>query len=88
MRLIPVVPFFVINLVMGLTKLRLFTFFWVSQLGMLAGTVAYVNAGTQLSQIDSIKGILSPSLIASFAFIGLLPIFAKKIVEILQSKKV
>ena len=54
---------------------------------MLAGTVAYVNAGTQLSQIDSIKGILSPSLIASFAFIGLLPIFAKKIVEILQSKR-
>lgn len=88
LRLIPVVPFFVINLVMGLTKLPLFTFFWVSQLGMFAGTIAYVNAGTQLSQLDSLKGILSPSLIASFAFIGVLPIFAKKLVSILNASKV
>ena len=66
LRLIPVVPFFVINLVMGLTKMKAFTFYWVSQLGMLAGTLVYVNAGTQLAQIDSLQGILSPGLIGSF----------------------
>ena len=79
MRLIPVFPFFVINLVMGLTKMSLFTFYWVSQVGMLAGTVVYVNAGKELAKIDSLSGILSPSLIISFVILGLFPITAKKL---------
>jgi uncharacterized membrane protein YdjX (TVP38/TMEM64 family) len=71
LRLVPVFPFFVINLAMGLTPIRTWTFFWVSQVGMLAGTLVYVNAGTQLAQIDSLQGILSPALLASFAEMAL-----------------
>src|SRR5439155_17017901 len=66
LRLVPLFPFFVINLVMGLTRIRTWTFYWVSQLGMLAGTVVYVNLGTQLAKIDSLKGLLSPTLAVSF----------------------
>ncbi len=80
LRLIPAFPFFVVNLVMGLTRMKAFTFYWVSQVGMLAGTAVYVNAGTQLSQIESPKGLISPSLLASFAALGLFPIVTKKIV--------
>lgn len=79
MRLIPAFPFFVINLVMGLTRMRLFTFYWVSQVGMLAGTIVYVNAGKELAKIDSLSGILSPSLIISFVILGLFPIGVKKL---------
>jgi len=79
MRLIPAFPFFVINLVMGLTRMRLFTFYWVSQVGMLAGTIVYVNAGKELGKIDSLSGILSPSLIISFVILGLFPIGVKKL---------
>lgn len=81
LRLIPIFPFFIINLVMGLTKMRLKTFFFASQLGMLAPTIVFVNAGRELAKIDSLSGILSPSLIASFAMIGLLPITAKKSID-------
>lgn len=81
LRLIPAFPFFVINLVMGLTPIPLKTFFLVSQAGMLPGTIVYVNAGTQLSQIQGIKGILSPSLLLSFVAIGLLPIASKKVLQ-------
>ena len=88
LRLVPLIPFFVINLVMGLTRLKTFTFYWVSQLGMLAGTVVFVNAGTQLSRIDSLRGILSPGLIASFVLLGVFPLIAKKIVEAVQARKV
>ena len=88
LRLIPVVPFFVINLVMGLTKMKALTFYWVSQLGMLAGTAVYVNAGTQLGKLDSLKGILSPGLIGSFVLLGLFPLIARKIVETVQKRKV
>lgn len=87
LRLIPVFPFFVINLVMGLTRMRLLTFFWVSQVGMLPGTIVYVNAGKELAKIDSLSGILSPGLIASFVLIGVLPISAKKIVGLYRRKK-
>jgi len=73
LRLIPVVPFFVINLAMGLTPMRTLTFYWVSQIGMLLGTLVYVNAGTQLAQIEGLGGIVSPALIGSFAALGLLP---------------
>ena len=88
LRLIPVVPFFVINLVMGLTKMRALTFYWVSQLGMLAGTAVYVNAGTQLARLDSLKGILSPGLLGSFVLLGVFPLIARRIVEAVQKRKV
>ncbi len=88
LRLIPVVPFFVINLLMGLTKMKTWTFYWVSQLGMLAGTAVYVNAGTQLGQLTSLKGILSPGLLGSFVLLGLFPLIARKVVEAVQKRKV
>ena len=88
LRLVPVFPFFVINLLMGLTPMRTATFYWVSQLGMLAGTLVYVNAGTQLAGITSLSGILSPGLIASFALLGIFPLIAKKIVDTVKARKV
>ncbi|SJM91942.1 Dihydrolipoyl dehydrogenase (fragment) [Crenothrix polyspora] len=78
LRLVPLFPFFMINLVMGLTSLKTLTFYWVSQLGMLAGTLVYVNAGTQLAKIESLSGILSPALVGSFALLGLFPLLVKK----------
>jgi pyruvate/2-oxoglutarate dehydrogenase complex dihydrolipoamide dehydrogenase (E3) component/uncharacterized membrane protein YdjX (TVP38/TMEM64 family) len=88
LRLVPLFPFFVINLVMGLTRMRATTFYWVSQIGMLPGTIAYVNAGTQLAKIDRLSGILSPGLLASFAVLGLLPLAGKKVVDALRARKV
>jgi len=88
LRLVPVFPFFVINLLMGLTAIRTRTFYWVSQAGMLLGTIVYVNAGTQLAKIESLSGILSPALVASFALLGVFPLVAKKITEHLRKKKV
>jgi dihydrolipoamide dehydrogenase len=88
LRLIPLFPPAAINLLFGLTKMRTWTFYWVSQLGMLAGTIVYVNAGTQLAQIDSLKGILSPGLIGSFVLLGLFPLIAKKIVDALRRRQV
>lgn len=88
LRLIPIFPFFVINLAMGLTSIHTWTFYWVSQIGMLAGTLVYVNAGTQLAQIDSLKGILSPGLLASFALLGIFPLIAQKIVAAIKARKV
>lgn len=79
LRLVPIFPFFVINLLMGLTRMRLYTFFWVSQIGMLAGTIVYVNAGKELAEIDSLSGILSPGVLISFAALGLFPITVKKL---------
>ena len=78
LRLVPVIPFFIINLVMGLTPIKLWTFYWVSQLGMLPGTVVFVNAGRELARIDSPGDILSPRLILSFAALGLFPLLVKK----------
>ncbi|HKJ65636.1 MAG TPA: TVP38/TMEM64 family protein, partial [Desulfopila sp.] len=85
-RLIPIFPFFVINLVMGLTRMPLRTFFWVSQLGMFPGTIVYVNAGKQLGQISSASGILSSSLILSFVILGVFPLAAKKIMQLVRRK--
>ncbi|WP_020410635.1 dihydrolipoyl dehydrogenase [Hahella ganghwensis] len=87
LRLVPLFPFFVINLVMGLTPLKTRTFFWVSQLGMLPGTIVYVNAGTQLGQIESTAGILSPGLIGSFILLGIFPIIAKRIMDFIKLRK-
>jgi uncharacterized membrane protein YdjX (TVP38/TMEM64 family) len=88
LRLVPVFPFFVINLLMGLTPIKTRTFYWVSQVGMLAGTLVYVNAGTQLARLDSLSGILSPGLLASFALLGVFPLLAKRLVALVQSRKV
>ena len=88
LRLVPLFPFFVINLLMGLTAMKARTFYAVSQLGMLAGTIVYVNAGTQLAKIDSLQGILSPALLGSFVLLGLFPLVAKKIVDAVKSRQV
>jgi pyruvate/2-oxoglutarate dehydrogenase complex dihydrolipoamide dehydrogenase (E3) component/uncharacterized membrane protein YdjX (TVP38/TMEM64 family) len=88
LRLIPVFPFFAVNLLMGLTKMKTLTYYWVSQLGMLLGTLVYVNVGTELSKISSLKGLVSPTLILSFAALGLLPWIAKLIVGWINSRKV
>ena len=88
LRLIPLIPFFMLNVLMGLTKMKTLTFFWVSQLGMLAGTAVYVNAGTQLAKLDSLKGILSPALLGSLVLLGIFPLLARKIVEISKGRKV
>ena len=88
LRLVPLVPFFVINLLMGLTKMKTLTFYWVSQVGMLLGTLVFVNAGTELAKISSLKGILTPGLIGSFVLLGIFPIIAKKIVDAVKSRKV
>lgn len=85
LRLVPAFPFFVINLVMGLTPIKPFTFYWVSQLGMLAGTFVYVNAGTQLAGLESLGGVVSPGLLLSFALLGVFPLLAKKALD--QFKK-
>jgi len=86
LRLVPIFPFFVINLLMGLTRMRLFTFYWVSQIGMLAGTIVYVNAGKELAKIDSLSGIMSPGVLISFAILGLFPIGVKKILSLYKAK--
>jgi dihydrolipoamide dehydrogenase len=88
LRLVPIFPFFVINLVMGLTPIRVGVFYLVSQIGMLAGTAVYVNTGTQLAKVDSLSGILSPGLIFSFVLLGCFPLIAKKITVIIQRKNV
>lgn len=88
LRLVPLFPFFLINLLMGLTALPARTFYWVSQLGMLAGTAVYVNAGTQLAQISSLRGILSPGLLLSFVLLGIFPLAAKKAIDIYKARKV
>jgi pyruvate/2-oxoglutarate dehydrogenase complex dihydrolipoamide dehydrogenase (E3) component/uncharacterized membrane protein YdjX (TVP38/TMEM64 family) len=88
LRLVPLFPFFVINLLMALTPIRLGTFYWVSQVGMLAGTLVYVNAGTQLAQLEPLDGILSPGLLISFALLGVFPLIAKKVMAWLKARKV
>ena len=88
LRLIPLFPFFVINLVMGLTPMKTWRFYLVSQIGMLPGTAVFVNAGSQLGALESLSGILSPGLILSFALLGIFPLLAKKLVSFIKSRKV
>lgn len=88
LRLVPVFPFFVINLVMGLTPIKALTFYWVSQVGMLAGTAVYVNAGTQLAQIESVSEVLSFNLFISFVLLGVFPLIAKFILARIQTMRV
>ncbi len=88
LRLVPVFPFFVINLVMGLTRIKAAVFYLVSQAGMLPGTLVFVNAGTQLARLESAAGILSPGILFSFALLGIFPIIAKKLTEAIRARKV
>ena len=89
LRLVPAFPFFAINLAMSVTPISTWTFYWVSQVGMLLGTVVYVNAGAELGQIESLSlgGILTPGLIASFALLGLFPLLARKVLAALKARK-
>ncbi len=87
LRLVPLFPFVVLNSLLGLTKIKTFTFFWASQLGMLLGTIVYVNAGKELANINSIGDIASPTLLASFIALGILPIASKFILNFLRSRK-
>ncbi len=88
LRLVPIFPFFVINLLMGLTSMKARTFYWVSQLGMLLGTAVYVNTGTELARITSLQGILSPGVLLSFAFLGILPLASRKIIDAFRARRV
>ncbi len=88
LRLVPLFPFFAVNLIMGLTQMSARRFFFVSQLGMLPGTIVYVNAGTQLAQIDTLGDITSPGLILSFVLLGIFPLIAKRILEGVKARKV
>jgi pyruvate/2-oxoglutarate dehydrogenase complex dihydrolipoamide dehydrogenase (E3) component/uncharacterized membrane protein YdjX (TVP38/TMEM64 family) len=88
LRLVPLFPFFLVNLLMGLTSIGARTYYWVSQLGMLAGTLAFVNAGTQLARIDSLSGILSPAVLASFAVLGILPLAGRKALDTFKARRV
>jgi len=88
LRLVPAFPFFVINLAMGLTPIRVWTYYWVSQVGMFAGTIVYVYAGTQLGQIESLGGILTPGMLLAFTLLGLFPLIAKKFLETLKARRV
>ncbi|MCI5142781.1 MAG: TVP38/TMEM64 family protein, partial [Candidatus Electrothrix sp. ATG1] len=87
LRLVPGFPFFIINLVMGLTPIRTTVFYLVSQIGMLPGTLVYINAGTQLGRIESASGIVSPGLLLSFALLGIFPLLAKKMVTMMKGNE-
>ncbi len=88
LRLVPIFPFFLINIVMALTPIRAWTFYWVSQVGMLAGTAVYVNAGTQLGQLEGPEGILSPALIGSFVLLGLFPLVSRRVLGWVRRRRV
>ena len=87
LRLVPVFPFFIINVVMGLMTIKTWTFYWVSQLGMLPGTIVYVYAGTQLVQIETFSDITTPSMLIAFALLGLFPLIAKNFVQFMRKDK-
>lgn len=86
-RMIPAFPFFVVNLLMGLTSIKTFTYMWVSMAGMFLGTAVYVNAGTRLSELESPAGVFSPDIILSFVALGIMPVASKKLIKYLRSKK-
>lgn len=88
LRLLPLFPFFIVNILMGLTTIKARTYYWVSQLGMLAGTFVYVNAGVQLAQIESLKDIISPTLLGSFALLAIFPLLAKKALDWYKARQV
>ncbi len=88
LRMVPLFPFFAVNLAMSVTSIGVWTFYWVSQVGMLAGTAAYVYLGAELGQIESISGLLSPELVGALVLVGLFPLIAKKALDYYKSRKV
>jgi uncharacterized membrane protein YdjX (TVP38/TMEM64 family) len=88
LRLVPIFPFFLINLAMGLTPMRTGVYYLVSQVGMIPGTLVYVNAGTQLGRLESLSGILSPGLLLSFALLGLFPLLSKRLLDAIRRRKI
>ncbi len=88
LRLLPLFPFFIVNILMGLTNIKTWTYYWVSQIGMLVGTFVYVNAGVQLAQIESLSDIISPTLLASFALLAIFPLIAKKALDWYKARQV
>lgn len=88
LRLLPLFPFFIVNILMGLTTIKAWTYYWVSQIGMLAGTFVYVNAGVQLAQIESLGDIISPALLGSFALLAIFPLLAKKALDWYKARQV
>ncbi|MGM8871398.1 FAD-dependent oxidoreductase [Psychrobacter sp. 2Y5] len=88
LRLLPLFPFFIVNILMGLTTIKAWTYYWVSQIGMLAGTFVYVNAGVQLAQIESLGDIISPALLGSFALLAIFPLLAKKVLDWYKARQV
>jgi uncharacterized membrane protein YdjX (TVP38/TMEM64 family) len=86
-RLVPAFPFFIVNVLMALTPIRTPTFYWVSQLGMLPFTLVFVNAGTQLAHLTSLRGILSPGLLGAFVMLGVFPLIARKIIETVKRRR-
>ena len=87
LRLLPVIPFFLINLAIGLTWLRTSTFYWVSQLGMLPGTLIYINAGSELAKLETLSDILSPTLTGSLVLLGIFPLLVRKLLSIIKTKR-
>ncbi|MEO7403139.1 MAG: TVP38/TMEM64 family protein, partial [Burkholderiales bacterium] len=87
-RMIPAIPFWVVNIAMALTSIKTRTFYWVSQLGMFLGTIVFVNAGTQLGKLDSLRGVLSPSIIGAFVLLALLGLLSSRVVEAIKHRKV
>ncbi|MBF0265504.1 MAG: FAD-dependent oxidoreductase [Gammaproteobacteria bacterium] len=87
LRLIPIFPFFMVNLLMGLTRMKTLTYFWVSQLGMIPGTLVYINAGTQVSKIETLQDIISPAILLSFTLLGLLPWLSKFLIQVIKNKR-
>jgi len=86
LRLVPVIPFFAINLLMGLTSIKTTTYFGASLIGMAPGTMVFVNGGTQLARLDSIKGLLSPALIGSFLLLAIFPYIARYLLKLIKKK--
>jgi uncharacterized membrane protein YdjX (TVP38/TMEM64 family) len=87
LRLVPAFPFFAINVLLGLTRIRAWTFYWVSQVGMLPGTMAYVYAGTELGQLQSLDDVLSPGMIGAFAILGVLPLISKRALARIRERR-
>ena len=88
LRLVPLFPFFAVNILMAVVPIKPWSFYWVSQLGMLPGTAVFVYAGTQLATIDSLSSIASPQLLLAFALLGLFPILSKKILGFIKKRSV
>jgi uncharacterized membrane protein YdjX (TVP38/TMEM64 family) len=88
LRVIPVFPFSLVNILMGLSHIRLLNFYFITQVGMLFGTIIYINTGIQLSQVDSLKDIVSPGVLFSFAILGIFPLIFKKIFDLYRESKI